>query len=71
MPIYFLFSTNVLYQDPDWHAGSSVAHEISSTIDIKIVALLDITLQMQATPAIQNSKEKEKAHVVSALFILC
>ena len=42
---------------------------MSGSTGIKVAALLDRISQMQATAATQNDEEKEKAHVVSALFI--
>ena len=43
---------------------------MSGSTGIKIAALLDRILQMQATAATQNDEEKEKARVVSVLLYI-
>ena len=55
-------------QDPKSHAGSVVARKLSSSSAIKIAALLDKVLDMQAVAAAQSDEQKEKYRIVSELL---
>ena len=57
-----------MVQDPESCAGSVVACELSSSSAIKIAALLDKVLDMQAVAVVQSDEQKEKSHIVSELF---